>query len=209
MTDSQRAAFEQFWPVYGLDLDEGPIDFAALFQRSAPTVVEIGFGMGDSLLEMCKTDPDTNFIGIEVHPPGVGRLINEAGKRDLTNLRVYMADAGDVLRECIPDRSLSRIQIYFPDPWPKKKHHKRRIVQPELLGLCNRKLTLGGLLHLATDWEPYAEWMLEALAQVPQLESTTETGLSPRPEWRPETKFEKRGFGLGHNVHDLIYKRVS
>ncbi|HEY7885261.1 MAG TPA: tRNA (guanosine(46)-N7)-methyltransferase TrmB, partial [Cellvibrionaceae bacterium] len=151
MTDAQKKAFEQYWPSYGLSLFKGPLDAAAVFGREAPVVLEIGFGMGDSLLQMAEAEPDKNFIGIEVHPPGVGRLIYTAGQVGIENLRVYMADATDVLDDCIDDASIDRLQIYFPDPWHKKKHNKRRIVQPAFVSKIRQKLKIGGLLHLATD----------------------------------------------------------
>lgn len=210
MTEGQRAAFDSHWPTYGLRLADGALDTAAVFGRPAPTVVEIGFGMGDSLLEMAQHDPETDFIGIEVHPPGVGRLINSAALAGVTNLRVYMADATDVLQECIADRSLARIQLYFPDPWHKKKHNKRRIVQPNFVALLARKLAPGGVLHMATDWQPYAEHMLEVLGAEPLLVNCSQTtdGFSPRPDFRPVTKFERRGERLGHGVWDLLFETI-
>ncbi|WP_250461721.1 tRNA (guanosine(46)-N7)-methyltransferase TrmB [Microbulbifer litoralis] len=208
MTEGQRRAFDTYWGGYGLSLFDGPLDPRAAFGREAPLVLEIGFGMGDSLLAMAEAEPDKNFIGIEVHPPGVGRLINNAGKAGVKNLRVYMADAVDVLNDCIADASLDRFQLYFPDPWHKKKHHKRRIVQPEFVRLLCTKLKPGGLMHLATDWENYAEHMLEVLEAEEQLENTAGAGnYSGRPPFRPETKFERRGQRLGHGVRDLLYRR--
>ncbi|AOS96262.1 tRNA (guanine-N(7)-)-methyltransferase [Microbulbifer aggregans] len=207
MTEGQRRAFDNYWGAYGLSLFDGPLDAVATFGREAPLVLEIGFGMGDSLLAMAEAEPDKDFIGIEVHPPGVGRLINNAGKAGVKNLRVYMADAVDVLNDCIPDGSLDRFQLYFPDPWHKKKHHKRRIVQPEFIRLLCTKLKSGGLMHLATDWENYAEHMLEVLEAESALENTAGAGqYAPRPEFRPETKFERRGQRLGHGVWDLLYR---
>ena len=208
MTEGQRRAFDNYWGPYGLSLFDGPLDPQAVFGRTAPLVLEIGFGMGDSLLAMAEAEPDKDFIGIEVHPPGVGRLINNAGKAGLKNLRAYMADAVDVLNDCIADGLLDRFQLYFPDPWHKKKHHKRRIVQPEFLQLICAKLKSGGLLHMATDWENYAEHMLEVLEAEPALENIAgRNQYSPRPEFRPETKFERRGQRLGHGVWDLLYRR--
>ncbi|WP_346838165.1 tRNA (guanosine(46)-N7)-methyltransferase TrmB [Microbulbifer sp. SAOS-129_SWC] len=208
MTEGQRRAFDTYWGSFGLSLFDGPLDPQAVFGRSAPLVLEIGFGMGDSLLAMAEAEPDKDFIGIEVHPPGVGRLINNAGKAGVKNLRVYMADAVDVLNDCIADGALARFQLYFPDPWHKKKHHKRRIVQPEFVRLLCIKLATGGLLHMATDWENYAEHMLEVLEAEAMLENTAGAGhYAPRPQFRPETKFERRGQRLGHGVWDLLYKR--
>lgn len=208
MTESQRRAFDSYWGKYGLSLFAGALNPQEVFGRAAPLVLEIGFGMGDSLLAMAEAEPDKDFIGIEVHPPGVGRLINNAGKAEIRNLRVYMADAIDVLNDSIGDGSLDRFQLYFPDPWHKKKHHKRRIVQPEFVRLICSKLKSGGLLHMATDWENYAEQMREVLEMEPQLENTAgKNNYSPRPDFRPETKFERRGQRLGHGVWDLLYRR--
>ncbi|WP_444895671.1 tRNA (guanosine(46)-N7)-methyltransferase TrmB [Microbulbifer sp. SSSA005] len=209
MTEGQRNAFDNYWGQYGLSLFDGPLDRQQVFGREAPLALEIGFGMGDSLLAMAEAEPDKDFIGIEVHPPGVGRLINNAGKAGIKNLRVYMADAVDVLNDCIADGSLDRFQLYFPDPWHKKKHHKRRIVQPEFVRLICSKLKTGGLMHMATDWENYAEHMLEVLQGENLLENTASEGdYVARPEWRPETKFERRGQRLGHGVWDLVYRRL-
>lgn len=206
MTDAQKKAFAAHWPSYGLSLFDGPLDTAKAFGRTAPVVLEIGFGMGDSLLQMASNEPDKDFIGIEVHPPGVGRLIYAAAEAGINNLRVYMADAKDVLEDCIADNSLDRLQIYFPDPWHKKKHNKRRIVQPEFVAALRPKLKTGGLLHLATDWENYAEQMQEVMDGAGGFANTGE-GFVPRPAFRPVTKFEKRGERLGHGVWDLLYRR--
>jgi len=207
MTDGQKAAFEKHWPLYGLELNQGLLEQVRNFGRSSELIVEIGFGMGDSLIQMCLNSPDANFVGIEVHPPGVGRIINRAALERVENLRVYMADAKDVLAECFADRSIDRIQIYFPDPWQKKKHHKRRLIQNEFLTALQPKLKLGGILHLATDWGNYAEHMLGVMESEPQFVNLGGAQqYSPRPSWRPETKFECRGRKLGHGVWDLIYK---
>ena len=210
MTKAQRSAFEAGWDRYGLRLVDGKIDIDSLFERTGTKVLEIGFGMGDSLLQMAVEQPDTDFIGIEVHPPGVGSLINAAAERDIKNLKLYLADATDVLDECIPSESLDRIQLYFPDPWHKKKHNKRRIVQPQFLQLMREKLRVGGLLHMATDWQPYAEQMLELIEEAQGFENTADSeGYVPRPSFRPLTKFEKRGARLGHGVWDLIAARAN
>ena len=208
MTEGQNSAFERWWPSYGLSLYDGPLQPESVFGRTAPLVLEIGFGMGDSLLEMAQAEPDKDFIGIDVHPPGAGRLINNAGKQQVTNLRCFLADANDVLEDCIADASLARVQLYFPDPWHKKKHHKRRIVQPQFVSQIERKLAPGGIFHMATDWQNYAEHMLEIMEQTPGFTNTAGAGeFSPRPDYRPITKFEKRGERLGHGVWDLLYKR--
>lgn len=208
MTDGQRKAFDDHWDQYGLSLYDGKRDLSSTFQREAPAVLEIGFGMGDSLLEMAMSEPDKDFIGIEVHPPGVGRLINNAAEHGVSNLRVYMADATDVIEDCFADDSLARIQIYFPDPWHKKKHNKRRIVQPEFVDLLRRKLSVGGVLHFATDWENYAEYMLEVMIAADGFNNLAPTNAyADRPDYRPLTKFEKRGARLGHGVWDLLFSR--
>ncbi len=208
MTEGQKNAFEKWWPHYGMRLADGLINPAEVFGRVAPLVVEIGFGMGDSLLEMAQAEPDKNFIGIEVHPPGVGRLIHLAGKAQVQNLRVYMADAKDVMEDCIPSQAIDRFQLYFPDPWHKKKHNKRRIVQAEFMALVSEKVKVGGVVHLATDWAPYAEHMMEVLCLSSSLKNTAdEYQFSPKPDYRPETKFERRGERLGHGVWDLLFTR--
>lgn len=209
MTDAQRKAFADHWASYGLSLHDGLADWESIFGRRAPVVLEIGFGMGNSLLKMAAAAPDKDFVGIEVHPPGVGRLINNAAEEGLTNLRVYMADALDVLDDCIADGSLSRVQIYFPDPWHKKKHHKRRIIQPAFVEKLRSKLEIGGILHLATDWENYAEHMLEVMTAAQGYVNEAGRGYSPRPDFRPVTKFERRGERLGHGVWDLLFRRIS
>lgn len=210
MTDAQKTAYDHHWQTYGLTLVNSQLDFASEFGRDAPLVLEIGFGMGDSLIQMCVDNPESNFVGIEVHPPGVGRIMNNAAKHRLENLKVFLADAKDVLNESIADNSLSRIQIYFPDPWHKKKHNKRRLLQAEFLGQLAKKLKPEGLLHMATDWEPYAQQMLEVGTAEPLLENkSTGDGYVPRPFWRPETKFEKRGAKLGHGIWDLLFKKKS
>lgn len=208
MTEAQEKAFAQWWPQFGLSLFDGPIDLEEVFGRKAPLVMEVGFGMGDSLLEMAKNEPEKNFIGIEVHPPGVGRLINEAGKEGLTNLKVYLADALDVLEDCIPDGCVDRFQLYFPDPWHKKKHTKRRIVQPKFVEALRKKLKVCGSYHMATDWEHYAEHMMEIMSLAPGFVNIAgEYQYSERPDYRPITKFEKRGTKLGHGIWDLLFER--
>ena len=210
MTDGQRNAFDTSWPTYGLKLADGAIDTDAVFGRTGPKVLEIGFGMGDSLLQMAAAEPETDFIGIEVHPPGVGTLMNTATAEGISNLRVYLADANDVLEECFASQSIDRLQLYFPDPWHKKKHNKRRIVQPQFVQLVREKLRPGGVLHMATDWEHYAEQMLETLDAAEGFENIAGIGqYSSRPDYRPMTKFEKRGERLGHGVWDLIYKKLD
>ena len=209
-TQAQTRGLEEVWPRFGLTIADGRQDLDALFGRQAPRVAEIGFGMGNSLIEQAERHPDTDFIGIEVHAPGVGKLLDEADKRGLTNLRVYREDALAVLEQCLPEASLTTLQLFFPDPWPKKKHHKRRIVQPAFVELIRTRLTPGGTLHMATDWEAYAAWMAEVMDAAPGYTNTADAATAPyvpRPDFRPLTKFEARGEKLGHGVWDLIYQR--
>lgn len=209
MTEGQKAAFDTWWPIYGVSLFAGPFDRSTQFDNGQPLIVEMGFGMGDSLHAMALAAPDNNFVGIEVHPPGVGRLINNAGKDGLKNLKVYMADATDVLRDCFADNSIDRFQLFFPDPWHKKKHHKRRVVQIEFLQLVQKKLRQGGVLHMATDWQPYAEHMLEQVVQSGGWQNLgAPNGYADRPDYRPITKFEKRGENLGHGVWDIVVAKI-
>lgn len=207
LTPGQARALEEWLPTFGLPEDNTSLDFAAIFGRAAPTLLEIGFGNGDALLEMAQRHPEWNFVGIEVHRPGVGHLLKQAGELDLHNLRVSSRDAVEVLEKQVPDASLARVMLYFADPWPKKRHHKRRIVQPEFVQLVACKLQSGGEFHLATDWENYAEHMREVLDIAPGFANTTPGAFAPRPEDRPLTKFEKRGQRLGHGVWDLVYRR--
>lgn len=218
LTKGQQAALDQFWPTMGLEHQNGKIDFQQVFGNDNPVVLEIGFGMGASLVEMAKNAPDKNFIGIEVHLPGVGACLSTANEAGVNNLRVYEHDAVEVLRDCIDDTSVSTIQLFFPDPWHKKRHHKRRIVQPDFVQSLRRKLTIGGVFHMATDWENYAEHMIEVMEQAPGFANiAAEVNSSEnqdsvyieRPDHRPLTKFEQRGHRLGHGVWDIMYKRVD
>jgi len=208
MTPGQKSAFDRQWARYGVSLYDGAFNPVEAFGREAPLVLEIGFGMGDSFHQMAMAEADKDFVGIEVHPPGVGRLINTAGLDDLNNIRVYMADAIDVLDDCIADNSVDRFQLYFPDPWHKKKHNKRRIVQPEFVQKIRQKLKVGGVFHLATDWENYADHMMEVMSHAEGYSNqASEYQFSARPDFRPITKFEKRGERLGHGVWDLLFER--
>ena len=211
MTPAQEKALSEQWPTYGLDLHQGQHALDGAFTRTAPVVLELGFGMGDSLLEMATNYPHQNFIGIEVHVSGVGRLVNEASKLGLDNLKIFCADGKDVLLHCIPENSLERFQLFFPDPWHKSRHHKRRLVQPEFVDLVVSRLRPGGLFHMATDWIPYAEAATEVLAGTPSLSNCATAGqlYCDRPTYRPLTKFEKRGANLGHSICDLIYMRAK
>lgn len=210
MTPGQEKALDEQWAVLGIEISQGMLDFNDVFGRQAPTVMEIGFGMGDSLLAMAKAAPDTNFIGVEVHRPGVGRLLNNLTKEGISNVRVFKEDALDVLAKCIPDGSLECLQLFFPDPWHKKKHHKRRMVQPEFAQKLRAKLRVGGNFHMATDWEPYAEHMMEVMSAAEGYQNREGEGqFAPQPEHRPVTKFQRRGEKLGHGVWDIVFERVS
>ncbi len=209
LTDSQRKAVEAYWQEYVIDYDGDPLPLPELFQQRAELTVEIGFGMGDSLLEMAETQAGENFLGIEVHKPGVGKLLRGIHSKALTNLRIVCHDAVEVLAHGFQPESIDRVLLFFPDPWPKKKHHKRRIVQPDFVKLLVSRLKPGGHLHLATDWEPYAEHMVEVLEQAPLLLNTNGKGEFWDTPDRPPTKFEARGKRLGHGVWDLLYEKKS
>jgi tRNA (guanine-N7-)-methyltransferase len=207
ITVAQERALADLWPKYGLEFRGEPLDLAAAFGRDAPRVLEIGFGDGDTLVQLAATRPERDYLGIEVHPPGVGHCLLAADAAALANLRVVQHDAVEVLERGLPDAAFDEVLVYFADPWPKKRHHKRRLVQPPFLRLLARKMKPGGVLRLATDWEPYAEWMLEALAQVPEFRNRAPDGrYVPRPPERPETKFERRGLRLGHVARDLEFE---
>lgn len=210
LTKGQAHALENFWSEMGLNHEDGMIDSKALFGNDNPVTLEIGFGMGKSLVEMAKSAPDINFIGIEVHRPGVGACIALAQEEGVKNLKVYEHDAIEILADCIPEQSLTTVQLFFPDPWHKKKHHKRRIVQPEFVETIRQKLKVGGVFHMATDWENYAECMLEDMQTAPGYNNLSETNdYVPRPDSRPLTKFEQRGHRLGHGVWDLQFARAE
>jgi len=204
MTKAQVDAITSLWPRYGLDYSLQLLDLDALFGRSAQRILEIGFGNGDALLALAASRPDQDFIGIEVHRPGAGSLMRRAAEQDIGNLRVSTHDAVEVLRDQVPDASLHGIHLFFPDPWHKKRHHKRRMVQPAFIEMVAMKLEDEGYLHMATDWEPYAEWMLEVMAGATHFSGT----VTPRPDTRPHTRFEQRGLRLGHMVTDMVFTRI-
>ena len=204
-THAQQRALVELWPHYGVPNETGLIDFAALFGRSAPITIEIGFGNGDHLAARARAEPERNFLGVEVHRPGIGHLLRTAAAANLCNLRVIEQDAVEVLGSRIAPESLDEIQILFPDPWPKKRHHKRRLIQPEFTALAASRLRRGGRLHVATDWEPYAQQMREVLEGCPLLAATTDERLAARAA----TRFEQRGRRLGHGVCDLVSERVG
>ncbi len=210
MTSSQQRAFNQYWAQYGLTAEGPVLNFDNIFARSAKRCLEIGFGMRDSLLTMAQQQPEWDFIGIEVHRPGVGALLAGIEQLGLTNIRIFCADALEVLRHCIPDNSIDLVQLFFADPWPKKRHHKRRIVQSPFVELIYHKLAIKGALHMATDWEDYALHMLTIMNNHPQFYNVSTTGdFIPRPATRPLTKFELRGHRLGHQVWDLLFTKLE
>lgn len=208
ITAAQLRAITELWPEYGLEIGDAPVDPAALFGNHAPLVLEVGFGMGESLHQMCLDCSDHNFIGVEAHRPGIGRLMARAAAANIRNLRICEGDACDLLERALPQSCLARVQIYFPDPWPKKRHHKRRLIQRPFADLLASRLAGGGLLHIATDWQPYALHIQELLAGHPEYEPRGQRGLCPRPPWRPMTRFERRGQRLGHAIADLLYTRA-
>lgn len=207
LTKRQANALEQHWSMLGISDSSAVQQLDTLFGRSAPRVLEIGFGMGTSLVAMAQAQPDTDFIGIEVHRPGIGACIADAHEAGLTNLKVIEYDAVEVLEQWLPEQSIDRLQLFFPDPWHKKRHHKRRIVQPEFVARIARILKPGGILHMATDWQNYAEHMLAVMQQTAGWHNMSPTGdYCERPEYRPLTKFELRGQRLGHGVWDLLFQ---
>jgi len=208
MTEGQQKAYDDNWSFYGLNVESGLLNYQETFGRLADVVVEVGFGMGKSLVEMAKNAPEKDFIGIEVHPPGVAKLMMFAQEEGVHNLRVYCHDAIEVMAQCIPKSSVSGFQLFFPDPWHKKKHNKRRIVQASFANQIAEILKESGCFHMATDWQPYAEHMMEVMEAQENYTNTAGKGTyHPRPEWRPLTKFELRGEKLGHGVWDLIYAK--
>ena len=207
MTPGQQRGWDEGFPQYGLSAEQGALDWDGQFGASGRRIVEIGFGMGDSLIQMAQADPGAQFIGIEVHRPGVGRLLSRVLAEKIHNVMVYAEDAVDVFAQSLTLESLDAIHIFFPDPWHKKRHHKRRLIQPDWVRGITQRLKAGGYLHLATDWEPYAEHMFDVLDDIPSLKNASGAPRTavPRPDYRPLTKFEARGERLGHRVQDLVY----
>lgn len=204
MGTGQERALAELGPRYVLPFAASPADWDAVFGRPAPRVVEIGFGMGDATAAIAAGRPDTDFIGVEVHPPGVGALLRRIGENGLANIRIVQHDAVEVLEHMVAPASLAGVHVFFPDPWHKKRHHKRRLIQPPFVRLLASRLAPGGTLHCATDWQPYAEQMLEVLGAEPTLRNSAD-GYAERPAYRPLTKFENRGLKLGHGVWDLVF----
>ena len=208
MGSGQQRALADLGPDFLIPLRPEPLQPAAVFGRQAPLVLEIGFGMGGATAAIAAARPQDDFLGVEVHEPGVGALLKRIGEQGLTNLRIVRHDAVEVLQQMIAPGTLAAVHVFFPDPWPKKRHHKRRLIQPPLVALIASRLAPGGVLHCATDWEPYAEQMLQVLSQEPLLRNTA-AGYAARPDYRPLTKFEARGLRLGHPVRDLVFNRTS
>lgn len=208
ITPSQQDALERLAPRWMLPYRASVLNLETAFGRSAPTILEIGFGMGETTAKIALARPSENFLGVEVFNAGVGALLKQIDAQDIGNIRIIQHDAVEVLRDMIAPDTLSGVHIYFPDPWPKKRHHKRRLIQPGFIALLASRLAPGAYIHCATDWEHYAQQMLEVLGAEPQLQNTCD-GYAPRPDYRPLTKFENRGLRLGHGVWDLIFKRRS
>ncbi|MFI7499641.1 tRNA (guanosine(46)-N7)-methyltransferase TrmB [Streptomyces sp. NPDC049687] len=210
VTAGQADALQRLWSTWGLDIDGHDVDLAELFGNAGPVVLEIGFGMGEATARMAAADRDTNILAVDVHTPGQGNLLNLAEQQGLSNIRVANGDAIILLREMLSPDSLDGLRVYFPDPWPKKRHHKRRLIQPEFLSLAATRLKPGAVVHCATDWEPYAEQMLDVLSAHPDFENTqADGGFAPRPAFRPLTRFEGQGLEKGHVVNDLLFRRVQ
>jgi tRNA (guanine-N7-)-methyltransferase len=208
MTGAQERAWKEVWPTLGIENGAETLDFDSLFGRKAPVTLEIGFGNGESLVALALAHADRDYLGLEVHPPGVGHLLLRCEAERLQNVRVVCDDAVQVLQQRVPDDSLDELLLYFPDPWPKKRHHKRRIVQPEFVALVARKLRRAGVLRMATDWQPYAEHMLATASACDSMQNQSPTGdFVARPASRPLTRFERRGQRLGHDVWDLAFIR--
>jgi tRNA (guanine-N7-)-methyltransferase len=206
LSTAQERALNDFGPQYLVGYTKAPLDFAQVFGRKAPVVLEIGFGMGQTTAHIAKLMPEKDFIGVEVHTPGVGSLLKLCGEEIISNLRVIQHDAVEVLRDMIPAQSLAGVHIYFPDPWHKARHNKRRLIQSPFVKTLCEYIAPGGYLHLATDWEEYAVQMLEVLSAEPALRNTAD-GYAPQPSYRPLTKFENRGLKLGHGVWDLVFEK--
>ncbi|MDE3010002.1 MAG: tRNA (guanosine(46)-N7)-methyltransferase TrmB [Pseudomonadota bacterium] len=206
LSPAQARALDELWPRHGVDYRQQRLDTHTLFGRTAPLVLEIGFGMGETTAQIAAAHPELDFLAIDVHAPGVGSLLRHIEAASLGNVRVMRHDAVEVVRDMLAPDSLHGVHVYFPDPWPKARHHKRRLLQPPFVALLASRLAAGGYFHCATDWEHYAEQMLEVLGAEPLLVNTA-AGYAGRPEWRPPTKFERRGVRLGHGVWDLLFRR--
>ena len=207
ISNAQRRAHAELLPVYGVPASPGPLDLDRIFGRAAPKILEIGFGMGETTAAIAAQHPERDYLGVEVHTPGVGGLLRRLADLDLKNVRVIQQDVVAVLRDRIAPAALDGVHIFFPDPWPKKRHHKRRLIQPPFVALLASRLKSGAIVHACTDWEDYARQMLEVLAAEPALANTA-SGYAARPDSRPQTKFEQRGLGLGHPARDLVFSKI-
>ena len=209
LTAGQRRALEDFWPRFGIEKSDSALDFQVLFSNDNPVIMEIGFGNGDATWQMAQAHPAENYLGVEVHQPGVGHLLLKIEQHGIANIRIANDDAVEFLQGQVSEASLAGVRIYFPDPWPKKRHHKRRIIQPPFVELLASRMYPGAILHLATDWEPYAEYMLEVMRSANGFVNLSPAGnFCDKPDWRPETKYERRGERLGHHVRDMLFKRA-
>lgn len=207
ISPAQQRALDTLLPVWGIPYNESPLDLDQVFGRTAPKILEIGFGMGETTAQIAAGNPNNDYLALEVHSPGVGSLLNQIEQRGLRNLRLMQHDAVEVLQHMIPPNQLDGVHIFFPDPWHKKRHNKRRLIQPAFVHLLASRLKSGGYLHVATDWQDYAEQVLEVLSSEPQLTNTA-ADYAPRPDYRPLTKFEQRGLRLGHGVWDIIFEKA-
>jgi len=207
ISNAQRSACAELLPVYGVAFSPERVDLDKVFGRAAPKILEIGFGMGETTAEIAQQHPECDYLGVEVHTPGVGSLLARIARLGLANVRIVQHDAVEVLQHMIAPGVLDGILVFFPDPWPKKRHHKRRLIQPPFAALLASRMKPGALLHACTDWEDYARQMLEVLAAEPELVNTA-SGYADRPQTRPQTKFERRGLALGHRVWDLVFRKV-
>jgi tRNA (guanine-N7-)-methyltransferase len=208
ITNAQRRAHAELLPAFGIAFSPTPLDLDTAFGRAAPKILEIGFGMGETTAEIAQQHPENDYLGIEVHSPGVGSLLARIAELRLANVRIIQHDAVEVLQHMIAPAALDGVHVFFPDPWPKKRHHKRRLIQPPFLALLTSKMKPGAVLHACTDWEDYAAQMLQVFSAETMLENTA-PGYADRPDARPHTKFERRGLGLGHRVWDLVFRKAG
>ncbi|MDE2599850.1 MAG: tRNA (guanosine(46)-N7)-methyltransferase TrmB [Rhodocyclaceae bacterium] len=206
VSNAQRRSYDELMPVWAIPYGQKTLDFEQVFGRRAPTIFEIGFGMGETTATIAKSHPENNYIALEVHTPGVGSLLKDIHEQGITNIRIIQHDAVEVLRDMIPANSLDGVHVFFPDPWPKKRQQKRRLLQGPMVRAIAEHLKPGGYLHSATDWEEYAQQMLEVYSAEPLLRNTAD-GFAPKPEYRPQTKFETRGLRLGHGVWDVVFRK--
>jgi tRNA (guanine-N7-)-methyltransferase len=210
VSNAQRRYYEELMPVWGIPYGTQMLDFEKVFGRKAPTIFEIGFGMGETTATIAQSHPQNNYIALEVHTPGVGSLLKDIHEQGIENIRIIQHDAVEVLRDMIPPNSLDGVHVFFPDPWPKKRQQKRRLLQAPMVRAIAEHLRPGGYLHSATDWEEYAQQMLEVYSAEPLLENTADAqlgGFAPKPDYRPQTKFETRGLRLGHGVWDVVFRK--